>query len=296
MYGVIYTLIDGINDKEYIGQTVRPVEVRFKQHAKTDSYIGRAIRAHGEDMFSIVVLKECESKEELDYWEKHFIKSRNTKSPNGYNLTGGGERNSGEDNPFYGKHHTAEVLAKISATNKGNKYWLGRHHSKETLAKMCAIPKSPEARLNMSIAKRNITPFKNLLAEMDNQNLTYTALAKLIGLPQASFSQKMYGKYNFTAKDIIQLVEIFNKPAEYLMERDDGEEFLMSKRHDSPFKNLSIEIDKHNLTYTALANLLGLSQATVSEKMHDKLNFTAKDIAKLEEIFGLPAEYLLKRD
>ena len=134
-YGVIYTLIDGTNDKEYIGQTVRPVEVRFKQHAKTDSYIGRAIRAHGEDMFSIVVLKECESKEELDYWEKHFIKSRDTMLPNGYNLKDGGNGGSipcaetraklsmskiGENHSFFGKHHTAETKSKISATNKGN--------------------------------------------------------------------------------------------------------------------------------------------------------------------------------
>ena len=130
-YGVIYTLIDGANDKEYVGQTVRPVEMRFKQYARTDS----VIRAHGEDMFSIVVLKECESKEELDYWEKRFIKSRDTMLPNGYNLKDGGNGGGipcaetraklsmskiGENHSFFGKHHTAETKSKISATNKGN--------------------------------------------------------------------------------------------------------------------------------------------------------------------------------
>ncbi|MBR6713535.1 MAG: hypothetical protein IKI76_11155 [Selenomonadaceae bacterium] len=117
-YGVIYTLIDGTNDKEYVGQTVRPVEMRFKQYARTDSAI-----------------KECESKEELDYWEKHFIKSRDTMLPNGYNLKDGGNGGGipcaetraklsmskiGENHSFFGKHHTAETKSKISATNKGN--------------------------------------------------------------------------------------------------------------------------------------------------------------------------------
>lgn len=37
IYGVIYGLIDGTNDFEYIGQTIRSVEVRFKEHAIADS-------------------------------------------------------------------------------------------------------------------------------------------------------------------------------------------------------------------------------------------------------------------
>ena len=91
IYGVVYTMIDGTNDMEYVGQTTRTVEERFKEHAKADSYIGNAIRAHGEDMFVIAILKVCYSKEELDKWERHMIRSRDTKCPNGYNLTDGGE-------------------------------------------------------------------------------------------------------------------------------------------------------------------------------------------------------------
>ena len=90
-YGVIYLLIDGTNDKEYVGQTIRSIEERFKQHMKSNYPLGRAIRAHGTENFATAIIKECESKEELNLFEKHFIKSRNTKSPNGYNLTDGGE-------------------------------------------------------------------------------------------------------------------------------------------------------------------------------------------------------------
>ncbi len=39
-----------------------------------------------------------------------------------------------------------------------------------------------------------------------------------------------------------------------------------------------------------------LSLMSVSLKMREKYNFTVKDIAKLVEIFGKPAEYLMQRD
>ena len=133
-YGIVYLLIDGTNDKEYVGQTTRTVEERFNEHKKSDFLIGRAIRAHGEENFVIAILKKCETSEELDHWEKHFIKSRNTMSPNGYNLTDGGERNfimlpetrakmsashSGEKNYNFGVPMPAEQRAKLSAARKG---------------------------------------------------------------------------------------------------------------------------------------------------------------------------------
>ena len=91
MYGIVYLIIDGTNDLEYVGQTTHSAEERFKEHAISKYYIGNAIRAHGVENFTTAILKECASKEELDLWEKHFIKSRSTKIPYGYNFTDGGE-------------------------------------------------------------------------------------------------------------------------------------------------------------------------------------------------------------
>ncbi|MBR4384324.1 MAG: GIY-YIG nuclease family protein [Selenomonadaceae bacterium] len=90
-YGIIYLLIDGTNDLEYVGQTTKTFEERFKGHLYGDQYIDRVIRKRGVDMFATAILKVCYSQEELDYWERHFIKSRNTMAPNGYNCTSGGE-------------------------------------------------------------------------------------------------------------------------------------------------------------------------------------------------------------
>ena len=93
--GYIYLLIDGTNDFEYVGQTTRSVEVRFREHLYETTCIGRAMRAHGADMFVVAILKKCDTNEELDRWEKHFILSRGTKSPNGYNRTDGGTSYTG---------------------------------------------------------------------------------------------------------------------------------------------------------------------------------------------------------
>ncbi|MBE8952068.1 MAG: helix-turn-helix transcriptional regulator [Quinella sp. 1Q7] len=106
----------------------------------------------------------------------------------------------------------------------------------------------------------------------------------------------MRGACRFTAKDVAKLVAIFDLPAEYLMERDDGLPIMLSKRGETSYKNLSDEMEKRQLSYKELAKLIDLSSGSVSFKMCGKINFTARDIAKLVEIFDLPAEYLMMRD
>ena len=110
VFGMIYLLIDGTNDFEYVGQTTRTFEERFAEHKRCKtSNIGRAIRKHGEDMFIKVILKVCYSQEELNYWERHFVKSRDTRHPFGYNNSDGGEG---------GWERTPESIAKMSREGK----------------------------------------------------------------------------------------------------------------------------------------------------------------------------------
>ena len=207
VYGVVYLIIDGTNDKEYVGQTTRTVEVRFKEHTHyNNSYIGNAIRAHGEDMFVTVVLKECATKEELDFWERHFIYSRNSIYPNGYNMTDGGEGTigleftpehrahlsaalSGEKNPHYGKKNTPEHTARIVAANLGAKR--SPEACKNISDALKGKPFTLERCANISEANRDESPFKNLTAELVARNLSYAALEKLTGI--AHLSEKMRG-------------------------------------------------------------------------------------------------------
>lgn len=281
VYGIIYLLIDGTNDFEYVGQTTQTFEARFYQHVHGDLYVDRVIRKHGVDLFTTAILKECNNQEELDYWEKHFIKSRDTMTPNGYNMIEGGIGTTGKNNPFFGKRHTAESIAKMSESHLGNTAWVGRSHRKDSKAKISAW-------------RRADSPFKNLLAEMDKRQLTYKDIAEILKLAHTTLPPKMRGISNFKALEVAKLVEFFGLPAEYLFARDDGMPFSVSK--NSPFKNLLMEMDKHNITYRKLAELLGFKEGIISEKMSGKKNFTAKDVSKLVEIFDKPAEYLMARD
>ena len=312
VFGIVYLIWNMVNGKKYVGQTVQPLKKRMTQHKCNDLVVDRAIKKYGAKNFRYGVIKSCASKEEMDYWEKFFIVALKSKIPYGYNMTDGGEgtigiertpeyraklsvRFSGENNPFYGKHHkdetrakisakkkgthhtketrakmsekrkgvpkspetrakiaavrkgktfsaehraklaeasrgnknclgrhhTKEELAKISFASRGNKNWLGKHHSKETRAKMSAIPKSLEMRIKLSVAKRGESPYKNLLEEIIARELTYTNLGKLMEISIQNLSRKMRDKRNFTARDKIKLEEIFGKPADYLLRRDD---------------------------------------------------------------------------
>ena len=283
IYGVIYLLFNTINGKMYIGQTKQAFKRRIAEH-KRDSKkrkvgVDAAIHKYGWENFRYGVIKKCASKAEMDTWEKFFIILLNTKSPNGYNLTDGGEGVSG---------FTDETRAILSAKRKG-------------------VKKSPEHCLNIAVSLRGTTPYKNLLNEIEKRHLKYFEVAELLGLSSSNFRNKISGRCHFTNKDIDKLVEFFGLPAEYLMARDDGlsstalkaESFAKisaDKRGDSPYKNLLVEIDKCHLTYRGLSKLTGISKSALPLKISGKVKFTADEIAKLVELFELPADYLMARD
>lgn len=98
MDGSIYLIKNAVNSKIYIGQTVQPVEKRFKQHLKLSKSnekqaISKAIKSIGKDEFSYEVLATgIKNYETLNELEEFYIKKYNTLSPCGYNLCPGGQK------------------------------------------------------------------------------------------------------------------------------------------------------------------------------------------------------------
>lgn len=104
--GYIYCVTNKINNKKYIGQTIRTISKRWSTHkteSKTEnnpSYFHKSILKYGFDNFIVSEVKKivCHSKdelrEELNYLEKKYIREFNTIRPNGYNLTVGGDTSS----------------------------------------------------------------------------------------------------------------------------------------------------------------------------------------------------------
>ena len=252
VFGGIYFIVNKIDGKMYVGQTIRPLNVRFGKHCYADSLLGRAIRKYGREHFRCEILKHCASKAEMDAWEKFFIAALKTKKPYGYNLTDGGEgiigwhhtpetcakisaALCGENHPNYGKHPTDETIAKISNSSCGEKNpFFGKHHPKELCAKS-------------SVSQRGYSPFKNLLNEIDKHQFTYAALAKLMGISRKALSAKMCDKLKFTDKNKDKLEEIFGLPAEYLLQRAHCRDARQLKKispadvHDDTSKKISAD-------------------------------------------------------
>ena len=88
--GFIYCLTFP-SGKKYVGKTETTVENRLKGHRCPSSGCRLVRNAYQKyKTYKVETILEVEN-EQLSFWEKHYIKEFNTVSPNGYNLTDGGE-------------------------------------------------------------------------------------------------------------------------------------------------------------------------------------------------------------
>lgn len=159
----IYLRTNKVNGKQYVGQTKdfkrreREWENLLIRYA--NKLITKERAEFGLDNFKTEILAVVETQDEAWELEKKYIKNLNTKYPNGYNMTFGGE-------DFEGKEVTEEQRIKISNTlveffkdennrkklseshkgqhsspatefKKGNTPWIkGKKHSIESIEKM----------------------------------------------------------------------------------------------------------------------------------------------------------------
>lgn len=129
----VYLIENSANGKRYVGITTYLIEERWKQHvAKTrdpqnNQLVVRAIAKYGVDAFTIKLLEECESVEQMLAREQHWIQELktncNTEGHHGYNMTLGGEGT-------FGVVRSAEYRRKLSISHRRENL------SEETLARM----------------------------------------------------------------------------------------------------------------------------------------------------------------
>ena len=89
--GCIYLYTNKINGKQYIGQTIQPIQVRHYNHLHQNTYFDRALKKYGESNFTLEILEDnIFDSEELDKKEQYYIEKYNTYY-DGYNSTPGGD-------------------------------------------------------------------------------------------------------------------------------------------------------------------------------------------------------------
>jgi group I intron endonuclease len=97
---LIYSVLNKINNKRYIGQTIRNFKPRVTQHfydalvRVSNNPFHCALRKYGKDSFEWAVLEECGDIETLNFREQCYIAEFGTLAPYGYNLKPGGENHS----------------------------------------------------------------------------------------------------------------------------------------------------------------------------------------------------------
>ena len=123
---LIYKVTNTVNGKIYIGQTVRTLKERKQEHllSAKQGYnfkFYNAIRKYGEDVFTWKIIQRCDTIEELNNAESHWVAYYNSYN-NGYNMTPGGEFNPMLDKEIRHKHlvkvQSDEFRHKVSNTMK----------------------------------------------------------------------------------------------------------------------------------------------------------------------------------
>lgn len=114
IYGQIYAIKNKINNKVYIGQTIRRnVLERYNGSIRNthNIHLKNSIDKYGEDNFEIITLCWCESKEEMNQKEIEYIEIYNAlDSAYGYNLAFGG---TGGAQPEEVRKRTSETMKKV---------------------------------------------------------------------------------------------------------------------------------------------------------------------------------------
>ena len=137
MYGYIYKTTNLIDGKIYIGQKKSP-KFLGKRYLGSGKILKQAVSKYGKDNFKVELIEEIDCLEKMDEREIYWIAQYNaTNREIGYNRSEGGNVNRtmvGENNPFYGKHHSEETRKKISELTRSR--MSGKHLNKETKQKI----------------------------------------------------------------------------------------------------------------------------------------------------------------
>ncbi len=120
----IYKITNTINNKSYIGQSIRPIEQRFKRHINDalnnvlDTHFARAIRKYGANSFKLELIDTAETQEELNLKEQKYIREYNS-IENGYNETDALNKCGGNTYQSKTNEEIIQISIKISKSKIG---------------------------------------------------------------------------------------------------------------------------------------------------------------------------------
>lgn len=139
--GIIYLIVNNINGKTYVGQTINSFRDRYSAGRWFDltenECLQNSVKKHGKENFQIFIIEHGKNQKELNQLESEYIQKLDTISPNGFNFESGG--NAKTLHP-----RTKTLLSKIrrgkySPKNKASSKYLGVRFVKSTGKYMMCI-------------------------------------------------------------------------------------------------------------------------------------------------------------
>ena len=130
---IIYKSTNKITGKIYIGQTTHTLDKRIKGHIKESKIESNrpfmlSINKYGEDNFTFETIDSANNLDELNDKEVYWINFYDSVSPNGYNVTGGGQGK---------KMKTTKELSRIISEGlKNSEKWQETKNNEEYKIKM----------------------------------------------------------------------------------------------------------------------------------------------------------------
>lgn len=106
----VYCTTNMLTGIKYVGKCVK-LPNKSEKYIGSGTYLQSAIRKYGKEYFCKEIIEyNIENKELLNLREQYWIKELNTKYPNGYNLTDGGDGCQGMTEKTKEKNQTNEQI------------------------------------------------------------------------------------------------------------------------------------------------------------------------------------------
>lgn len=209
---LVYLATNLINGKQYVGYTTKTLLERtrvhiYKSKCKLNKHyfylFKQALRKYGEDNFKWEVLEQCSTKEECCKKEIIYISKYNTISPNGYNLTTGGNGgilldetklkiSNSLKNYYKLNGHFWETISSETRSNWAKKSWLIK---KSKGYVQPSFPQTNETKIKMSLTKNNKNKIKWINTNTEEiVELSLTKMAEKTGLTIGLFSHIKQGR------------------------------------------------------------------------------------------------------
>lgn len=152
-YGYIYKTTNLINGKIYIGQhKANKFDVKYMG---SGTILKEAFAKYGKENFKVEIIDDsANNADELNKLEIHYIQKYNARDLEiGYNLHVGGNVQSGENNPMYGKHFkkTPEEIERI------RQFRIGKSHTLEQRQRISNTRKQRIASGNITVWNKGIS-------------------------------------------------------------------------------------------------------------------------------------------